>query len=672
MSTLATPSLLLRNIANTKRNNNDDLENEKSKKDENDGSKLVDDPLKMSMHDNSVVASTKRQQPQSVQSDTNLDQNCESKHFLSLKMFTKHAEPSIQEFLSSNQQEELELKHREEEDTMYRSFLLERKQIESTVLNMNDNDRLLVFADLNLKERSRMINLSEKHCCQMMDLIYREKIKYLTENCEISDAIEKYPRDSPKIQPTVHSKEEVYEDNMSVFEAVDDTAIKMASMNFGSYTSLVRELTGKFSSDIDKARAIFRFMAEKKFDQLSWFLYYPNVDNTRGAPTNLFRSVEFGIESKAFLFKRLCSYAGLHSIVIKGFCKGKNYIPGEKFVDNRYRNTWNAVFVAGEWRLIQANWATLQVNLKATRETKATYQDHYFLADPDKFIFEFIPIREEFQFLKHPITMSEFEDLPLLRSTFFQYGLNLSRSEGLLKSVLTTNEIGEAKLYFKSDKNLSYHYTITNKKTGSSSIKIGRTKYPLNRFAMMYMVENEATFNIFLPVTGEFILEIGVAKYPKLEECMQKPVHYINSCKFLIICGHTNKNTAPLPDCVPGEWGPRKAFELFGLRATSHPLFMISAAPPSNIDFNEEVRPLTLNIEFQKTCAVLDFLTVLYKNDGNTLTLRQGARYRNKENYVIFDIKVPQEGQYGLDIYARRSWSEKMLHCCKYLINCDG
>ena len=26
---------------------------------------------------------------------------------------------------------------------------------------------------------------------------------------------------------------------------------------------------------------------------------------------------------------------------------------------------------------------------------------------------------------------------------------------------------------------------------------------------MMYMVENEATFNIFLPVTGEFILEIG-------------------------------------------------------------------------------------------------------------------------------------------------------------------
>jgi hypothetical protein len=33
------------------------------------------------------------------------------------------------------------------------------------------------------------------------------------------------------------------------------------------------------------------------------------------------RGVEFGIESKALLFKRMCAYAGLHAIVIKGFCK---------------------------------------------------------------------------------------------------------------------------------------------------------------------------------------------------------------------------------------------------------------------------------------------------------------------------------------------------------------
>ena len=34
-------------------------------------------------------------------------------------------------------------------------------------------------------------------------------------------------------------------------------------------------------------------------------------------------------------------------------------------------------------------------------------------------------------------------------------------------------------------------------------------------------------------------------------------------------------------------------------------------------------------------------------------------------------LQVPQDGQYGLDIYTRENWEDKMLHCCKYLINCD-
>jgi hypothetical protein len=32
--------------------------------------------------------------------------------------------------------------------------------------------------------------------------------------------------------------------------------------------------------------------------------------------------------------------------------------------------------------------------LQAERETRKFFQDHYFLTDPDKFIFEFFPIEE--------------------------------------------------------------------------------------------------------------------------------------------------------------------------------------------------------------------------------------------------------------------------------------
>ena len=111
--------------------------------------------------------------------------------------------------------------------------------------------------------------------------------------------------------------------------------------------------------------------------------------------------------------------------VIKGYSKSTDYLPGEEFVDTRYRNTWNAVYIAGGWRLIQCNWAMLNLHSRAERETRKFFQDHYFLTDPDKFIFEFFPIEADWQLMEHPISLQEFEDLPLLRSTFFHFGLGL-------------------------------------------------------------------------------------------------------------------------------------------------------------------------------------------------------------------------------------------------------
>ena len=44
--------------------------------------------------------------------------------------------------------------------------------------------------------------------------------------------------------------------------------------------------------------------------------------------------------------------------------QARDYLPGDEFNDNRWRNAWNAVYVAGGWRLVQPNWAAMQVNTK--------------------------------------------------------------------------------------------------------------------------------------------------------------------------------------------------------------------------------------------------------------------------------------------------------------------
>ena len=68
------------------------------------------------------------------------------------------------------------------------------------------------------------------------------------------------------------------------------------------------------------------------------------------------------------------------------------------------------------------------------------YDDHYFLTDPKEFIYEFFPLQSEWQLLKNPITLEEFEELPFVRSLFFRYQLSFPSDN--MKSVMKTDSTG--------------------------------------------------------------------------------------------------------------------------------------------------------------------------------------------------------------------------------------
>lgn len=68
------------------------------------------------------------------------------------------------------------------------------------------------------------------------------------------------------------------------------------------------------------------------------------------------------------------------------------------------------------------------------------YDDHYFLTDPREFIYEFFPLQSEWQLLKTPITLHDFEELPFVRSLFFRYGLYFPDAH--TKAVMYTDATG--------------------------------------------------------------------------------------------------------------------------------------------------------------------------------------------------------------------------------------
>ena len=79
--------------------------------------------------------------------------------------------------------------------------------------------------------------------------------------------------------------------------------------------------------------------------------------------------------------------------------------------------------------------------------------------------------------------------------------------------------------------------------------------------------------------------------------------------------GHSNHNR-PLSLYFIGEWGPTKAVKLIGLLPTSHLYPVINAAPDTNVHLQDD-KPLTLNMEFEMTRPMLDFLIRLHKNGDN-------------------------------------------------------
>lgn len=99
----------------------------------------------------------------------------------------------------------------------------------------------------------------------------------------------------------------------------------MAQEDQKTFTDLVRKLVTRCGTDVEKARTIFRWITVKNLNAMDF-----SEDVRTDTPMGLLRGIKQGTESYHVLFKRLCAYAGLHCVVIKGLSKSAGYQPGKQ------------------------------------------------------------------------------------------------------------------------------------------------------------------------------------------------------------------------------------------------------------------------------------------------------------------------------------------------------
>ncbi|MBS1917089.1 MAG: hypothetical protein JST87_12500 [Bacteroidetes bacterium] len=230
------------------------------------------------------------------------------------------------------------------------------------------------------------------------------------------------------------------------FNAID---FNVQYINPASPQILARTLTAPFTTDLQKVRAIFSWIAQHieyssgrrnyiKSPAKAYSFQKLNVEEDTGAIKSANEFVaEIVLANRAGrcegysrLFKTLCDYAGIRSEIITGYARG-NMSSSSRFVSNHF---WNAVFVDSAWHLLDVTWASGSVSFFSDRFIPK-FDDYYFFTSPDIFIKDHFPDDLKWTLLSNPPPVEEFRRSPFKPSAYVKYDiLSFKPSSGWIET----------------------------------------------------------------------------------------------------------------------------------------------------------------------------------------------------------------------------------------------
>ncbi|GAM89022.1 hypothetical protein ANO11243_070560 [Dothideomycetidae sp. 11243] len=170
------------------------------------------------------------------------------------------------------------------------------------------------------------------------------------------------------------------------FSAPDNHAARFPRESIPSHEPawLAHQLTAPFTSETDKARAIFTWLHHNvAYDVVSFF----NNDVKPSTPSGTLTSGLAVCEGYAGLFTALALMSGLESRVISGHGKGGTYHPpmsGAPLPPYEMGHAWSAVRIdGGKWKLIDPCWGAGSVCANDRKFTKRFSPRHFTMSNEE-------------------------------------------------------------------------------------------------------------------------------------------------------------------------------------------------------------------------------------------------------------------------------------------------
>lgn len=301
------------------------------------------------------------------------------------------------------------------------------------------------------------------------------------------------------------------------FYRVDQHAI---SVEAATLAELSRQLTAGYTSDLEKTRAIFRWITEHIAyrTKSSTRKNHPDIiddkDTSALKPLDE-RVAETVLKNKqgvcdgySRLFKTLCDFSGIRSEVIFGYARTETFKRIQRFRSN---HSWNAVYIDSSWYLLDVTWASGYVD-RSDRFVRYL-DEQYFLTTPDVFIREHYPDDLSWTLMQDPPLMPEFRYSPFRQRAFVKYQITqYSPATGMINAkVGDTLQFHLISADCKADENISANPFLDQSLYSSSTsalIKPLSTRGNLVQYR--YIVISSSVQWIYLLYNDDLVLRYRV------------------------------------------------------------------------------------------------------------------------------------------------------------------
>ena len=201
------------------------------------------------------------------------------------------------------------------------------------------------------------------------------------------------------------------------------------SMSMGTINNVV---SNKFTNKIDKARAIYYWIAHNiNYDVKS----ARNNSNLKNTPAEVLLTRKATGIGFASLFQDMCSSADIRCLTVDGFVKNNTQQIGEK--ETEINHSWAVVQLGQspeEWYYVDAAFGSGYPNADMKEFTKA-YTAAYFFTEKETFNLQHFPDNEAWKLGKAPKNKTDFFEMPIVKVAAIEFGLKkISPNEGKIKT----------------------------------------------------------------------------------------------------------------------------------------------------------------------------------------------------------------------------------------------